>query len=49
MTDWRSLLTRRNLILLATLGSAAMILGAWGFQYIGGLAPCKMCYWPRWP
>lgn len=42
-------LTRRNLILLATLGSAAMILGAWGFQYLGGLAPCKLCYWQRWP
>lgn len=42
-------LTRRNLILLATLGSAAMILGAWGFQYIGGLAPCKLCYWQRYP
>ena len=42
-------LTRRNLILFATLGSAAMILGAWGFQYIGGLAPCKLCYWQRYP
>ena len=27
----------------------AMLLGAWGFQYIGGLAPCEMCYWQRWP
>jgi disulfide bond formation protein DsbB len=26
-----------------------MVLGAWGFQYIGGLAPCTMCYWQRWP
>jgi len=43
------LLTRRNLILLATLGSAAMVLGAWGFQYLGGLAPCKLCYWQRYP
>ena len=43
------LLTRRNLVLVATLGSAAMILGAWGFQYIGGLAPCKLCYWQRYP
>lgn len=44
-----SLLTRRNLIILATLGSAAMILGAWGFEYLGGLAPCKLCYWQRYP
>lgn len=26
-----------------------MILGAWGFEYIGGYPPCKMCYWQRWP
>jgi disulfide bond formation protein DsbB len=44
-----TLLTRRNLILAATLGSAAMLLGAWGFQYLGGLAPCKLCYWQRYP
>jgi disulfide bond formation protein DsbB len=37
------------LILLATLGSAALLLGAFGFQHIGGLLPCKMCLWQRWP
>ncbi len=26
-----------------------MLLGAWAFQYIGGLAPCKMCIWQRYP
>lgn len=26
-----------------------MLLGAWGFQYLGGLAPCAMCLWQRWP
>ncbi len=40
---------RNRLILLAALGSLAMVLGAWGFQYIGGLAPCKLCYWQRYP
>jgi disulfide bond formation protein DsbB len=25
----------------------AVILGAYGFQYIGGLLPCKLCYWQR--
>ncbi|OIQ43224.1 MAG: disulfide bond formation protein B [Roseobacter sp. MedPE-SWde] len=40
---------RRILILAATLGSAAMMLGALGFQYIGELPPCKMCYWQRYP
>jgi disulfide bond formation protein DsbB len=24
-----------------------MILGAYGFEYIGGLLPCKLCYWQR--
>jgi disulfide bond formation protein DsbB len=43
------LVTRRNLILLATLGSAAMLLAAWAFQYVGGLAPCALCYWQRYP
>ena len=39
----------RNLVLIATLGSAAVLLGAYGFQHLGGLAPCKMCLWQRWP
>jgi disulfide bond formation protein DsbB len=27
----------------------ALILGALGFQYLGGLPPCEMCHWQRWP
>lgn len=42
-------LSRRFITLCLTLFSVASILGAWGFQYIGGLAPCAMCYWQRWP
>ncbi|GAA6175522.1 disulfide bond formation protein B [Sulfitobacter pacificus] len=42
-------MTRKTLILIATFGSAALLLGAFGFQHIGGLAPCKMCLWQRWP
>ena len=41
-------MTRRNLILLAALGSAALLAGAFLFQALG-YAPCKMCYWQRWP
>ncbi|WP_249138872.1 disulfide bond formation protein B [Actibacterium sp. MT2.3-13A] len=37
------------LILLAAGGSLALLLGAFGFQYLGGLAPCKLCLWQRWP
>ena len=42
-------MTRAQLILLAAGGSAALLIGAWGFQHLGGLAPCKMCIWQRWP
>ena len=36
-------------ILLACAGSLAVLLGAFGFQFLGGLAPCPMCIWQRWP
>lgn len=42
-------MTKKTLILIATTGSAVLLLGAWGFQYIGGFAPCKMCIWQRYP
>lgn len=42
-------MTRNSLILMATLGSATLLLGALAFQYIGGLAPCAMCIWQRYP
>ena len=34
---------------MAAGGSLALLLGAWAFQHIGGLAPCKLCIWQRWP
>ncbi|NHB77225.1 disulfide bond formation protein B [Rhodobacter sp. M37P] len=42
-------LTRPTLILIATLGSAGLLGGAFAFQYIGGLAPCQLCLYQRWP
>jgi len=39
----------RALAALAAAGSAATLLAALGFQFIGGLAPCEMCVWQRWP
>jgi disulfide bond formation protein DsbB len=39
----------RILAMLAAGGSLALLLAAWGFQYLGGLAPCAMCIWQRWP
>jgi disulfide bond formation protein DsbB len=43
------ILTQRTLTLLATLGSAALLGGAFAFQYFGGLQPCTLCLWQRWP
>ncbi len=42
-------MTRSQLILLAAGGSVFMMLGALGFQYIGEMPPCKLCYWQRYP
>lgn len=42
-------MTRTHLALLAAAGSAGLLLGALAFQYIGGLAPCVLCIWQRWP
>lgn len=41
--------SRSALTILAAGGSLAILLGAFGFQYLGGLAPCEMCLWQRWP
>ena len=38
-----------RLVMLALGGSAVLLLGAFGFQYLGHMAPCKMCYWQRYP
>ena len=35
--------------LLALVIPVALLGGALAFQYIGGLHPCEMCYWQRWP
>lgn len=39
----------KTLVFIASFGSLAMLLGAFGFEYIGGLAPCPMCWWQRYP
>lgn len=31
------------------LSSAAILGGAFAFEYVGGLAPCILCLWQRWP
>jgi disulfide bond formation protein DsbB len=37
-----------RLAILAALGSALLLAGAFAFQLLG-YAPCKMCLWQRWP
>ncbi|ESW61158.1 MAG: dihydroneopterin aldolase [Rhodobacter sp. CACIA14H1] len=41
--------TRTFAILVAAGGSFALLAGAFAFQYLGGLAPCQLCLWQRWP
>jgi disulfide bond formation protein DsbB len=35
--------------LLALIVPVGLLGGALGSQYLGGLHPCEMCYWQRWP
>ena len=34
---------------LLLVASLVLLLGAYGFQYIGKMEPCEMCYWQRYP
>ncbi|MDA7424469.1 disulfide bond formation protein B [Thalassococcus lentus] len=40
-------MTQQRWIMLAATGSAALMIGALAFQYIGEMPPCKLCYWQR--
>lgn len=35
--------------ILAILVPGGLLGGALAFQYLGGLAPCELCVWQRWP
>jgi disulfide bond formation protein DsbB len=35
--------------LLLAVASGAILLGALSLQYLGGLPPCPLCIWQRWP
>jgi len=41
--------TARWLAVAAAAGSAGLLLAALGFQYLGGMPPCSLCIWQRWP
>lgn len=40
---------RNRLVAIAAGGSALVLAGAFAFQYLGGLAPCQLCLYQRWP
>ena len=42
-------LGRRQFVIIAAGGSAALLLAAFAFQHVGGMAPCSLCVWQRWP
>jgi disulfide bond formation protein DsbB len=42
-------MTATRIALALGLVSLALILGALGFQHIGGYPPCEMCMWQRYP
>ena len=41
-------MTRNLMVLIAAGGSAALLAGAFTFQFLG-YPPCAMCLWQRWP
>lgn len=43
------MINNRVMVMGAGAGSAALLLGALAFQFIGGLSPCPLCIWQRWP
>lgn len=48
MNKFRHLMTVNYALLTCAIISSCLLLGAFFFEYVGGLAPCKMCIWQRW-
>ena len=42
-------ISSKNLMWIAFIGSLSLLLGAYAFEFLGNLKPCKMCLWQRWP
>lgn len=49
MSFARSETTLSRARLIAIMAPVLLLGGALGSQYIGGLFPCEMCMWQRWP
>ena len=48
MQEIRYLLPVNRTLLICAAMSSCLLLGAFLFEYVGRLAPCKMCIWQRW-
>lgn len=42
-------ISARTWLVLAGAGSAGLLAAALGSQFLGGLTPCPLCIWQRWP
>ena len=47
-TELSVILAPRNGLVICALVSAALLAGAFGFEHVGGMAPCSLCIWQRW-
>ena len=47
-TELSVILAPRHGLMICAAMSAALLIGAFLFEYVGGLAPCRMCIWQRW-
>ena len=42
-------LAPRSAASIVALAAAALLVAVFAMQYLGGLAPCSLCVWQRWP
>ena len=42
------ILAPRNGLVICALVSATLLVGAFLFEHVGGMAPCGLCIWQRW-
>ena len=46
--DLSVILAPRHGLLACAAVSTALLIGAFLFEYVGGMAPCSLCIWQRW-
>ena len=48
INELRHILPVNRALLICAAMSGGLLVAAFLFEYVGGLAPCKMCIWQRW-